>query len=315
MDAHGYGVETVRTRDMPADDRLDRWSETVTAYQCALGYDYPEPDRFQAVATRQRTDRFQLVTWRISQSQSIRRTHRQIRTEPAEHYRLMVPVGAPMDVRIDGRDSVLTSADGVLFVPDAPFEVRLAPGSRGIVATLPRDRMDVWMGRSDLLHRRLPLGHGPGRLLSTLLTALAGERDELTRPVFDALCGQAAELAGLLIADTDRTPHDDLDDQVRLYIRHHAHDPDLTGAAVARHFGWSLRHIQAVLRRAGTSPSELIRESRLDLARTRLASPQHRDRTVTAIAHASGFRSIDAFERMFKRRYRRTPTEYRRDGG
>src|SRR5262245_30083021 len=126
MSALGYDVETVTTRQVPADRRLDLWSETVTAYQGALGYDYPAPDRFQAVATRQCTPRFQLVTWHIAAAQTIRRTDRQIRADPGGDYRLMLPVGTRMDIRIDGRDTTLTPADGILFDPDTPFEVRLA---------------------------------------------------------------------------------------------------------------------------------------------------------------------------------------------
>jgi transcriptional regulator GlxA family with amidase domain len=65
-----------------------------------------------------------------------------------------------------------------------------------------------------------------------------------------------------------------------------------------------------VLLRAGTTPSALIRDARLERARALLAQP---DRTVTAVAHDSGFHSIDALEKAFRRRYGSSPSEYRRE--
>jgi AraC-like DNA-binding protein len=103
-----------------------------------------------------------------------------------------------------------------------------------------------------------------------------------------------------------------LGDQIRHHVRRHAHEPTLTGARIAQDLGWSLRQIQATLQQAGTTPSELIREERLRIARTKLANPDHRGHTVTAIAHASGFESTDTFTRAFRNRYDATPTEYRR---
>lgn len=93
------------------------------------------------------------------------------------------------------------------------------------------------------------------------------------------------------------------------FQRHRAADPQLTGADVAREVGWSLRQVQAVLQRVGATPSGLIREARLDRARSLLDRP---DRTVTAVALASGFRSIDALEKAFRRRWGVSPSDYRR---
>ncbi|MFC5952142.1 hypothetical protein ACFQH9_28140 [Pseudonocardia lutea] len=85
-----YEVETVRTRHAPAAQRAALWSETITAFQGRHSYDYPVPERFDATATRQRSDRFQLVTWHIAQGQTIRRA----RGDDDDHYRLLFPSSA-----------------------------------------------------------------------------------------------------------------------------------------------------------------------------------------------------------------------------
>jgi AraC-like DNA-binding protein len=68
-----------------------------------------------------------------------------------------------------------------------------------------------------------------------------------------------------------------------------------------------LRRVQVALQREGTSPSALICRTRLELARDLLSRPG----TTTAVAHASEFRSIDAFEKAFRRHYGITPSSYR----
>ncbi|MFC5952141.1 helix-turn-helix transcriptional regulator [Pseudonocardia lutea] len=199
--------------------------------------------------------------------------------------------------------------DGLLIAPDAPYDLRLPPGSRGLVATLPRADVEDRTGR--FAHRHLRLGQASGRVLALMLTTLVDDRASLTRRAFDTVCGQAAELACLVDGDLAAVSEHDLVAQLRLVVRRRAADPELTGTALAQHVGWSLRQVQAVLQREGTTPSTLIRETRLQLARTLLGGTA----TITAVARASGFRSIDAFEKTFRRRHGMSPSEYRRSCG
>jgi len=300
-----YEVETITTRHAPAAARAALWSETVTTFQGAHHYDYPVPERFDATATRQRSDRFQLVTWHIEQGQRISRSSRQGLAEADDHHRLLLPLRGPAELRLGADEHRLTPTDGVLLASGGPFDLRLPPGSRGLVATLPHTAVGGRLGPG---HHRLRLGRAPGRVLALMLTTLVDDRASLTRRGFDTVCGQAAELVGLVVGDRAAVPEQDLAAQVRLVVRRFAADPDLTGAAVAAHVGWSLRQVQAVLHREGTSPSALIRETRLALARDLLDRPG----TITAVAAASGFHSIDAFEKAFRRRYGLSPSDYRR---
>ena len=293
-----YEVETVTTRHVPPAARAALWSATVTSFQGALRYGYPAPEDFGATATRQRSDRFQLVTWHIEQEQTIRR----VRGDD-DDYRLMIPLGGSADLRLADSAYHLGPTDGVLLAPESPYDLRLPAGSRGLVATLPRAEFDDRTGQ----HLLLRLGRAPGRVLALMLTALVDDRAELDRRAFDTVCAQAAELARLVVDDRRALPEQDLAAQIRLVVRRHAHDPELSGAAVARHVGWSLRQVQAVLQREGTTPSALIRDTRLELARDLLERPG----TITGVARASGFHSIDAFEKAFRRRFGIAPRDHR----
>lgn len=308
----GYSVETVTTRQLPVNQRLALWSETVTAFQFAMRFDYPNPDHFHAVATRQHTSSFQLSTWSISQPQTIHRSRRQVRTDPGEHFRLVVPTHTAIDFSVGDEQMVLAPGSGRLFAPDTLFDLRLAEGSTGMVVTIPGAEIESRIDHVSPHGQPLALTHGLGRLLATVVTTLVDERDSLSSAAFDLACTQTTDLAAMIVTGDAAAPPPALADQIRRHIRRHAHDPVLTGTRIARDLGWSLRQIQTALQETGTTPSRLIREERLHLARTRLANPAYHRHTITAIAHASGFDSVDTFTRAFRNRYGATPTGYRR---
>src|SRR5690606_10708363 len=128
------------------------WSATVTSFQGSLTYDYPVPERFNATATRQRSERFQLVTWHIEREQTIRRVR-----SVDDDYRLMFPLAGCADLRVADAAFRLRTGGGVLVGSEAPYEMRLPDGSRGLVATLPRSEVDV----RTTAHVPLHLGRAP----------------------------------------------------------------------------------------------------------------------------------------------------------
>ena len=80
---------------------------------------------------------------------------------------------------------------------------------------------------------------------------------------------------------------------------------------MAPELGWSLRQVQAVLKKAGTTPRELIREERLQLARRRLESRTHQNHTIASLAYAYGFRSASALSTAFRERFGVRPRDMR----
>lgn len=94
-------------------------------------------------------------------------------------------------------------------------------------------------------------------------------------------------------------------------IRERAHDPGLCGTDIAAELGWSLRHVQAQLRRHGTTLSHLIREERLALARTLLMDPESRQLSIGQIAAASGFRDLGTFSNSYHRLFGERPSATR----
>ncbi|WP_243659151.1 helix-turn-helix transcriptional regulator [Tamaricihabitans halophyticus] len=103
----------------------------------------------------------------------------------------------------------------------------------------------------------------------------------------------------------------DVEHMVREHVRHHVADPSLSGHTIARDLGWSLRQIQLALQHAGTTPSELIKDERLKLARYRLESPTYQHMSITEIGYGLGFCSPSAFSTAFKQHFGVRPSSIR----
>jgi AraC-like DNA-binding protein len=104
---------------------------------------------------------------------------------------------------------------------------------------------------------------------------------------------------------------DTLVTRVMSYVRSHLTDPGLTPARIAAQHAVSVRHLYAVLSRAGIGLEQWIITERLERARTMLASPRHRRLSVAAVAARCGFAGQSHFSRRFRAAYGTTPSAWR----
>ncbi|MDL4819661.1 helix-turn-helix domain-containing protein [Actinomadura opuntiae] len=273
---------------------------------------------------------YQLALRRSDQLGCVR-TAGQVRRERADGYRFLLPLDGELTLAQDGREARLRPGTGGLVTLAAPFRVGVVPRpaalrgvrpsgaggpARAFVMTIPAREMDRRLRRPSPVATGLDLSAGLGRVVADMVRAVGEERRALSAPQFDAACDRITELLCVIVAGRQRPPAApghlaEVEAVVRRYVREHATDPGLTGAAMAQDLGWSLRQVQLALQHAGTTPRELIREERLRLVRDRLRNPQDRDVTITDLAHATGFSSASALSTAFRRRYGVSPRELR----
>ena len=317
MAGRTYRVELTATTDLIPAERADFWSELVTGYHCRLDYRYKQPDGFRGGTIRQRTANYQVVDFRSDPIQYVR-TPGQVRRDPDEDYRFLVPTQGEMVVRQEDREARPPSGHGTLFTPGAPFEMMNDSSARALIMTIPAREVDSPLNRTSPLAAELDLTTGLGSVVNGMMTSLAKERDRLTGVQFDAVCDRIVELLCMLVAGDDRPDAPghlaEVEALVRGYVRRHAADPGLNGARMARELGWSLRQVQLALQHVGTTPRDLIREERLRLVKERLRDPAYRHMSITELGYASGFVSASALSTMFRRRYGMSPREMRHSG-
>ncbi|WP_200308293.1 AraC family transcriptional regulator [Streptomyces adelaidensis] len=314
MPAGSYSVEALTTDELAPRERADFWTEQIGSYQSRMGFNYAHSDNFRGETVRQRTDTYQLVKYRSDEIEYTR-TLRQARQDPDEDYRLLLPVHGEIWLRQDGEEARLTPGTGALVSFAAPFQCLQSDAIDAFIFTIPAREVDSRLNTRSPVASGLNLSAGLGRIVGSMLTGLHEEREQLTDPEFNAVSDRIVELVCMLTVGDDRPDAPgqlgEVEAMVRRYVREHVADANLTGTAVARALGWSLRQIQLALQKAGTTPRELIREERLHLVRDRLLCADCDHMTITDLAYAAGFSSASALSTAFRRRYAVSPREMR----
>jgi AraC-like DNA-binding protein len=314
LPAGSYTVESQTTREVDPRERADFWSEHIGTYQPRMDFGYARTDNFRGETVRQRTGTYQLVKYASDQIE-YSRTPRQVRQDPDEDYRLLLPVRGEIVLRQDGQEARLTPGTGTLVTFGEPFQCLQNADTQAFILTIPAREVDSPLNRKSPLATGLDLSRGLGRIVRSMLDDLYEERDHLTDPQFNAVSDRIVELVCMLAVGDDRPDAPghlgEVEAMVRRHVREHACDPGLTGTSMARALGWSLRQIQLALQRAGTTPRDLIREERLRLVRDRLRCAECEHMTITDLAHASGFSSASTLSTAFRQRYGVSPREMR----
>ncbi|MFF4349660.1 AraC family transcriptional regulator [Streptomyces sp. NPDC001530] len=317
MPAGSYLVESQSTGEVDPRERTDFWSEHIGSYQSRMGYRYARTDNFRGETVRQRTETYQLVRFRSDEIE-YSRTAGQLREDPDEDYRLLLPLTGEIVLRQDGQEARLTPGTGTLVSFGSPFECLQDASTQAFIFTIPAREVDGPLNRKSPLATGLDLSRGLGRVVGSMLNDLYTEREHLTDPQFNAVSDRIVELLCMLATGDDRPDGSrhltDVETMVRRYVREHAADPALTGTSMAHALGWSLRQIQLALQRAGTTPRDLIREERLRLVRERLQCGDCEHLTITDLAYTSGFSSASALSTAFRQRFGVSPREMRYRG-
>ncbi|SPE99598.1 AraC family transcriptional regulator [Streptomyces sp. MA5143a] len=314
MPAGSYAVDALNTEELEPRERADFWTEHIGTYHSRMGFRYARAENFRGRTVRQRTDTYQLVKYRSDRIEYSRTPH-QVRQDPDEDYRLLLPLGGEIVLRQDGEEARLTPGTGALVSFASPFQCLQSDAVDAFILTVPAREVNGRLGCRSPVSAGLDLTRGLGRIVGGMLTALHEEREHLTDPEFDAVSDRVVELVCMLAAGDDRpdVPGQlgEVEAMVRRYVRDHVADPGLTGTTVARALGWSLRQIQLALQQAGTTPRELIREERLRLVRDRLLCAECEHQSITDLAYSAGFSSASALSTAFRRRYGVSPREMR----
>ncbi|MQY24828.1 helix-turn-helix domain-containing protein [Nocardia aurantia] len=306
-------TESATTAAVGQRERADYWTELIDSYHGRLHYEFPDRENFHGLTRVRRSRAYQLVGWE-SDAVTYRRTARQIRTDPDDDYRLLVPTTGRFGLEQDDEQGILLPGTAFLVTLDQPFGLSMSRDTSGLILTIPRREVRNRLNRVAVPAQPLDFGTGLGRVVGGLAASLHDEHAGLTTTQFDAVADHLVDLVCLLILSAPPdTPTGlrEVEASVRGYIATHAGDPGLTGATVARALGWSVRQVQLALQQAGTTPRELIREHRLRLAADRLRHPAYRHQSITDIALDLGFGSISAFSTAFRQRFDTTPSDLR----
>jgi AraC-like DNA-binding protein len=98
--------------------------------------------------------------------------------------------------------------------------------------------------------------------------------------------------------------------QVKAYVKDHYRDPDLSVNTIARSLNLSPRYVQLAFAPEQTTPSEFIRELRLE-ASARMLGDLRNSRSITEVLYECGFNSSSHFSTQFKNHFGISPRDFR----
>jgi len=252
----------------------------------------------------------------------VERTCRDARLDGVDHYFAVFQVGGQS--AMTHNDQAVRLAVGDVAFVDAAQPVTYFADNNGapwntVTLNLPRESLVSHLGFEPKggLYRRG--GTPAGRLLFDLIQETDGGEGSALSPADLHMHLAVYDLVGALFAPPDPWPvspyADKLFARVCGVIKGRFADPDFGPSEVAAEAGISLRYLQKLFTRRGSTCGEFIYSLRLDHAarllhrRAFLATNQ----PVSEIAYASGFRDYTNFARKFRRRFGRSPGAYAGD--
>ena len=215
--------------------------------------------------------------------------------------------------RQHGRELRVGGGDAVVCDPrNGPFCVVRPAATRLIGIRIPR---------SDLLAGDLPLTVVPATnpallLLTRYLDAVLPRAMPDDAALAEAFVRHLTDLAALAIRPA---PPESATPGVRAArlaaikadVQRHLTDPTLSATLVAARHGITVRYLHKLFENEARSFSGFVLDRRLDLAHRLLRDPRYAALTVSRVAHDAGFGDLSYFNRTFRRRYGRTPSEDR----
>lgn len=222
------------------------------------------------------------------------------------------------DLEIDGHDVHLEQ--GAFTFASIGKSMMRAAGDNVVAATLhiPSDIVRRYINAPERLYGRVFPGHGlAGNVSGMMRSMLEMERSQSLSAVGGRLSLHLLDLFGLCSAalpveeGKDRA-NDDRVHRIRSYVSSNIHEPELSVAAVAEHFGLSSRYIHMMFARDNDTLSSFIRHQRLERCRAELEDPAKRSRSISDLAFGWGFNDLSHFCRAFRRTYGVSARDYRK---
>ncbi|MEM9257830.1 MAG: AraC family transcriptional regulator [Pseudomonadota bacterium] len=302
-----------------AEDRLHTWHqalcETFTELLPEMAYDDSCNGLIETV---------NYADLRISRitadAQRVHRGDQQIRRAGSDMIKFNVHIGGTGRVLHQSGTTELAVGDCMLVDPNQPYVLEFNSAFRQLCVQIPawslRERLE--MPLETALGKRLSLVDRSGSVLRSALELMLEKAAETTRTsssyselFLQVLSHTLAESLRPEQSTACRAPamHRLIVD-LRHYLGCNFRNYDIGPAQAASHLGCSVRNVHKICHSEGTTFGKLVLDARLTAVARALASSGNA--RISELAFNSGFNDISHFNKVFRRRFGVSPTEFRR---
>ena len=237
---------------------------------------------------------------------------------------VLLPRGARM--RYEQGRRAEEAYDGDVLVNDTSRPWRLEMIENQLKLTATRIRRESLLAlvpnAEDLIGRPLPASPATVSLLTATLDLVRQFGPDLDPLVRGAVSQHLVDLSALVLG-----ARGDMAELVRgrglaaaqlmviqRYMVDQLSEPKLSVREIAARHGVSVRYVQQLFERSGTTFTRFLLEQRLLAAYGRLTNVLARAASITQIASECGFGDLSTFNRAFRRRFGATPSDVRVEG-
>jgi AraC-like DNA-binding protein len=212
----------------------------------------------------------------------------------------------------------ITFQPGDIAISDLqyPFTATLADGGRRVTTVIPCEMIDrraPWLRKTALhrlaanspyvdLARRHIVEMAENPAMSESATALLTEN----------LCNLLALASAPNISPSGMQPELQIE-ALLAFCRQELHDSELTPQRAADFLGVSVRTLHSRFKQIGQSFSRWVVDERLKACCAALRDKNQRGLNISEIAYRWGFNDLSHFNKSFRARFNRTPTEWRNE--
>jgi AraC-like DNA-binding protein len=299
------------TIEVPSHLRLPYWVDAVCDAFARLDC---EPRRGQPFFGKVQSDsagvaRFCRVT---GTAQIFTRSMRQLGRLPNEIICIAALHSGRGLITQDGRDAELRSGDLAVIDGNRPFRLSYDGDFDKTVLWIPRAMLVDRLGASECFTgRRIDGTTGIGGMLSLVVRELPSRLDTTPSEAMERISEHVLDLvATTLLFCGERRPPSAASTALRAKLWIEAHlSEELSANRIAGACKVSVRHLNRLFEREGTSLMHYVWERRLARCHRELTETMVRTRTIADIAFAAGFNDQSHFSRAYKARYGCAPRD------
>jgi len=306
------------TDELPPQERFEVWRDLMNRKLIRLSIDPLTESPYRARAALRALPSLKIALGACSSA--IHHATPQNAAEENDDIALIVNLSGSFLVRRQGREQLLGEGDGYLIECCAVASyVMVSPGRR-LVVRMRQGVLGAFAKHVDrALGRFIPAETEALKLLVSYARTLPRGDWELSPAANQVVTDHVSDLVALIVgADRDagalaagRGLAAARLSAAKAHIRERVGVIDLSSEAVAAEQGISTRYLRQLFEAEEQTFSGYVLEQRLIQAHAMLTSRRFASQPISGIAFEVGFGDLSYFNRVFRRRYERTPREVR----
>lgn len=238
-----------------------------------------------------------------------------IRKDQRDCFMLWLMLDGSIQLSQDGRYVSLATGDLVLQDQSRPFELELGPLTHAAMLMIPRPLLATRLpALRSLAACRVPANSRQGPMAGALVKQLLSMQGAAADGIDQRLSASALDIFSAVfeseaIAYSQASRRERRLEQVQAYVRAHLHEDDLDVEQMAQASSMATRTLYRLFAHEATTPMQWLWEQRL-LQSYRLLA-ESKQRRVTEVAIACGFKDLSHFSRLFQARFAQSPSTLR----